>query len=90
MLSPVFSQVRSRKVALDYVRALTGDARRKTCWSLAETAGHATPRTFQALLNEYSWDPDHLRERLGGFLTRHLAAGARDAGLAVEDRKSVV
>ena len=56
-IAPVFCQARSRLAAFAYIGALLpvpGD--RKSCWQLAEQAGHATPRRMQALLGEHAWD----------------------------------
>ena len=56
-LAPVFCQARSRLVAFAYIGALLaagGD--RRSCWQLAEAAGHGSPRRMQALLAEHAWD----------------------------------
>jgi hypothetical protein len=51
LLAPVFAQARSRLTAFAYIGALLGEqGDRKSCWQLAEAAGHATPRRMQALL----------------------------------------
>ena len=56
-LAPVFAQARSRLTAFAYIGALLSErGDRKSCWQLAEEAGHATPRRMQALLAEYAWD----------------------------------
>ena len=49
IISPVFAQARSRWAGFDYVEALLGAQGRRSCWQLAELAGHATPRRLQAL-----------------------------------------
>src|SRR5271169_6572244 len=57
VLAPVFAQARSRLTAFSYIGALLSErGDRKSCWQLAEEAGHATPRRMQALLAEYAWD----------------------------------
>ena len=57
LLAPVFAQARSRLTAFSYVGALlAGSGDRRSCWQLAEAAGHATPRRMQALLAEHAWD----------------------------------
>jgi SRSO17 transposase len=57
VLAPVFAQARSRLTAFAYIGALLAErGDRKSCWQLAEEAGHATPRRMQALLAEYAWD----------------------------------
>ena len=57
LLAPVFAQARSRLTAFAYVGALLAEPRdRRSCWQLAEAAGHATPRRMQALLAEHARD----------------------------------
>ncbi len=57
LLAPVFHQARSRLAAFAYVDALLAEpGDRRSCWQLAEAAGHATPRRLQALLAEHAWD----------------------------------
>ena len=55
--APVFDQARSLLAAFAYVDALLAEpGDRRSCWQLAEAAGHATPRRLQALLAEHAWD----------------------------------
>ena len=57
LLVLIFCQARSRRAAFAHLRALLvepGD--RRSCWQLAEAAGHATPRRMQALLAEHRSD----------------------------------
>ena len=57
LLAPVFAQARSRLAAFAYIGALLAEpGDRRSCWQLAERAGHATPRRMQALLAEHAWD----------------------------------
>ena len=57
LLAGVFAQARSRLAAFAYVGALLAEpGDRRSCWQLAEQAGHATPRRMQALLAEHGWD----------------------------------
>jgi SRSO17 transposase len=57
LLAGVFAQARSRLTAFAYIGALLAEpGDRRSCWQLAERAGHATPRRMQALLAEYCWD----------------------------------
>jgi len=57
LLAPVFAQARSRLMAFAYIGALLAEpGDRRSCWQLAEAAGHATPRRMQALLAEHAWD----------------------------------
>jgi SRSO17 transposase len=84
LLAPVFGQARSRMVAFAYVGALlavAGD--RKSCWQLAEEAGHSTPRRMQALLAEYRWDWTAALGALQRFITARL--GDPGAILAVDE-----
>jgi SRSO17 transposase len=56
-LAPVFAQARSRLAAFAYIGAVLAEpGDRRSCWQLAEAAGHATPRRMQALLAEHAWD----------------------------------
>jgi SRSO17 transposase len=57
LLAGVFSQAGSRLTAFAYIAALLAEpGDRRSCWQLAEAAGHATPRRMQALLAEHVWD----------------------------------
>jgi hypothetical protein len=78
-LARVFCQARSRLAAFAYIGALlTAPGERRSCWQLAEQAGHATPRRMQALLAEHSWDWRKALGALQRFILDHLA----DAGTA--------
>ena len=73
VLAPVFAQARSRLTAFAYIGALLSErGDRKSCWQLAEEAGHATPRRMQALLAEYAWDWKEALAALQRFITAHL------------------
>jgi SRSO17 transposase len=73
LLAPVFAQARSRFTAFAYIGALLAEpGDRKSCWQLAETAGHATPRRMQALLAEHAWDWTAALAALQRFITAHL------------------
>src|SRR5206468_5396072 len=73
LLAPVFCQARSRLAAFGYVDALlAGPGDRRSCWQLAETAGHATPRRLQALLAEHAWDWAAALAGLQRFIVAHL------------------
>jgi SRSO17 transposase len=76
VLAPVFAQARSRLTAFAYVGALLAElGDRRSCWQLAEEAGHATPRRMQALLAEYAWDWKDALGALQRFITAHLGDG---------------
>ncbi len=73
LLAPVFAQARSRLTAFAYLGALLAEpGDRKSCWQLAERAGHATPRRMQALLAEHAWDWTAALAALQGFIAAHL------------------
>ena len=73
LLAPVFAQARSRLTAFAYIGALLGEqGDRKSCWQLAEAAGHATPRRMQALLAEHAWDWTAALAALQRFITVYL------------------
>ncbi len=73
LLAPVFTRARSRLAAFAYVDALLAEpGDRKSCWQLAEQAGHATPRRMQALLAECHWDWKAALRSLQGFVVAHL------------------
>ena len=72
-IAPVFCQARSRLTAFAYIGALlAGAGDRRSCWQLAETAGHATPRWMQALLGEHAWDWKAALKALQCFIVAHL------------------
>ncbi len=73
-LAPVFCQARSRLAAFAYLGALlAAPGERRSCWQLAEAAGHATPRRMQALLAEHRWDWKAALGALQRFILDHLA-----------------
>jgi len=72
-LAPVFAQASSRLTAFSYIGALLAEpGDRKSCWQLAERAGHATPRRMQALLAEYVWDWTAALAALQRFIVAQL------------------
>jgi SRSO17 transposase len=73
LLAGVFAQARSRLTAFAYVGALLAErGDRRSCWQLAEAAGHATPRRMQALLAEHAWDWTAALAALQRFILAHL------------------
>jgi SRSO17 transposase len=73
LLAPVFVRARSRLTAFAYVGALLAErGDRKSCWQLAEVAGHVTPRRMQALLAEHAWDWKAALAALQRFILAHL------------------
>jgi SRSO17 transposase len=84
LLAPVFCQARSRLTAFAYIGALLAEpGDRRSCWQLAEAAGHATPRRMQALLGEHAWDWTAALSGLQRFILDHL--GDRDAVLVLDE-----
>jgi SRSO17 transposase len=74
LLAPVFCQARSRLAAFAYLGALLAEpGDRRSCWQLAEAAGHVTPRRLQALLAEHVWDFSAALAALQRFILDHLA-----------------
>jgi SRSO17 transposase len=74
LLAPMFCQARSRFTAFAYVDALLAEpGDRRSCWQLAEQAGHATPRRMQALLAEHAWNWKKALAGLQRFVLDHLA-----------------
>jgi SRSO17 transposase len=71
-ISPRFARAEPRRRALAYLRGLLGAVTRKNGWQLAEHAGEATPDGMQRLLSTADWDPDLVRDDLGGYVVEHL------------------
>jgi SRSO17 transposase len=73
LLAGVFAQARSRLTAFAYIAALLAEpGDRRSCWQLAEAAGHATPRRMQALLAEHAWDWKAALAALQRFIVARL------------------
>jgi len=73
LLAGVFAQARSRLTAFAYVSAVLAEpGDRRSCWQLAEAAGHATPRRMQALLAEHAWDWTAALAALQRFILAYL------------------
>ena len=50
-----FVRAEPRRIAGQFMEGLLSDADRKTCWSLAERAGHVDPQATQRLLRTAIW-----------------------------------
>lgn len=59
-----FGRVEPRRTAAAFVTGLLADIEVKTCWQLAEQAGHRRPDAMQRLLYRAVWDPDAVRDDL--------------------------
>ncbi|MFB9239996.1 IS701 family transposase [Plantactinospora siamensis] len=67
-----FVRAEPRRTAGQFVEGLLSDAERKTCWSLAERAGHADPQAMQRLLRTAVWDADAVRDDVRTWLIEQL------------------
>ncbi len=73
LLAPVFAQARSRLTAFAYIGALLAEpGNHRSCWQLAERAGHRSPRRMQALLAEHNWDWKAALRALQRFILAYL------------------
>ncbi|MFI7609271.1 transposase, partial [Micromonospora sp. NPDC049366] len=57
-----FVRAEPRRTAGQFVEGLLSGVERKTCWSVAERAGHADPQAMQRLLRTAVWDADGVRD----------------------------
>ena len=57
-----FARVEPRRAAAGFVTGLLADLEIKTCWQVAEQAGHARPDAMQRLLYRAKWDADAVRD----------------------------
>ncbi|MEV7968376.1 transposase [Sphaerisporangium sp. NPDC088356] len=57
-----FARAEPRATAGQFVAGLLSGVERKTCWSLAERAGHCDPQAMQRLLRTTVWDADAVRD----------------------------
>ncbi|MEU7794851.1 IS701 family transposase [Micromonospora tulbaghiae] len=78
-----FGRVEPRRVAGQFVTGLLSDLEVKTCWQLAEQAGHARPDAMQRLLYRAVWDADAVRDDLRQLITARF--GGPDAVLVADD-----
>jgi hypothetical protein len=56
-----FARVEPCHAAVGFVTGLLADLQIKTCWQLAEQAGHGRPDAMQRLLYRAKWDADAVR-----------------------------
>ncbi|SCG14841.1 SRSO17 transposase [Micromonospora echinofusca] len=78
-----FGRVEPRRAAGQFVTGLLSDLEVKTCWQLAEQAGHARPDAMQRLLYRAVWDADAVRDDLRQLITARF--GGPDAVLVIDD-----
>jgi SRSO17 transposase len=67
-----FGRVEPRRAAAGFVAGLLTDLEVKTCWQLAEQAGHVRPDAMQRLLYRAVWDADAVRDDLRALVVERL------------------
>jgi SRSO17 transposase len=67
-----FARVEPRRAAAGFVTGLLADLEIKTCWQLAEQAGHARPDAMQRLLDRAKWDADAVRDDVRDLVVDRL------------------
>ncbi|SCG67713.1 DDE superfamily endonuclease [Micromonospora inositola] len=67
-----FARAEPRRTAAAFVEGLLSSVERKTCWSLAERAGHGDPQAMQRLLRTALWDADAVRDDVRAWLVQQL------------------
>ncbi|WP_433529189.1 IS701 family transposase [Micromonospora sp. CA-263727] len=78
-----FCRVEPRRAAAGFVTGLLADLRIKTCWQLAEQAGHGRPDAMQRLLYRAKWDADAVRDDVRKVVIDRL--GDPDGVLVVDE-----
>ncbi|MFC7549985.1 IS701 family transposase [Plantactinospora sp. GCM10030261] len=78
-----FARVEPRRAAAGFVTGLLADLEVKTCWQLAEQAGHTRPDRMQRLLYRAKWDADAVRDDVRQVVVDRL--GDPDGVLVVDE-----
>ncbi|GAA2602770.1 IS701 family transposase [Winogradskya consettensis] len=78
-----FGRVEPRRAAAQFVTGLLTDLEIKTCWQLAEQAGHGRPDAMQRLLYRAKWDADAVRDDVRQVVADRL--GDPDGVLVVDE-----
>src|SRR4051812_15480832 len=78
-----FARVEPRRAAADFVTGLLAELEVKTCWQLAEQAGHARPDAMQRLLYRAKWEADEVRDDVRQVVVDRL--GDPDGVLVVDE-----
>jgi SRSO17 transposase len=78
-----FGRVEPRRAATAFVAGLLSELEVKTCWQLAERAGHARPDAMQRLLYRAVWDADAVRDDVRAVVVDRL--GDSDGVLVVDE-----
>jgi len=73
----VFAQKRTYEKAADYADAIADPAVAvKSCWGMAEHAGHKDPGRFQSLIGENKWQAEELWDGISVAAGRELGKGS--------------
>jgi hypothetical protein len=67
-ISDRFARPEAAEHAVDLVAGLISDLERKSCWTIAERAGHPSPHGLQHLLARAVCDTDGVRDDLQGLM----------------------
>jgi SRSO17 transposase len=78
-----FGRVEPRRTARAFVLGLLSEVDGKSCWALAEQAGHARPDGMQRLLRTACWDAEAVRDDVRQLVVEHL--GHPDAVLVPDE-----
>lgn len=78
-----FARVEPRRAAAGFVTGLLADLEVKTCWQVAEHAGHGRPDAMQRLLYRAKWDADAVRDDVRRVVVDRL--GDPDGVLVVDE-----
>jgi SRSO17 transposase len=71
-LAARFGRVEPRRTARAFVLGLLSGVDGKSCWTLAEQAGHARPDAMQRLLRTACWDAETVRDDVRELVVEHL------------------
>ena len=78
-----FGRAEPRLAARAWLLGLLSDVDTRSCWQLAEQAGHRSPHRMQSLLAEAKWDADAVRDDLRRYVIDEL--GEPGGTLIVDD-----
>jgi SRSO17 transposase len=78
-----FARIEPRRAAAGFVTGLLAELEVKTCWQLAEQAGHTRPDKMQRLLHRAKWDADAVRDDVRQVVVDQL--GDPDGVLVVDE-----
>jgi hypothetical protein len=78
-----FKRVETRMAARDWLLGVLSDVDTRSCWQLAERAGHASPHRMQRLLAGAVWDADAVRRTSSTATTAACAETCKPARWAM-------